>query len=275
MDWTDEAIVLAVRAHGEGAAIVHLLTRDHGRHAGLVHGGAGRSKRATVEIGNRVHAVWRARLAEHLGTLALEATHHYAAALLDDGARLAAMASACAVADGALPEREPHPALYTGTCALLDLLENAPDEIWPAAYIRWELGLLAELGYGLDLRHCAVTGTGDDLVWVSPRTGRAVSRSAGEPYRDKLLALPVFLGGAPAIDGPTDDVDDVDDADDADDAGEIAAGLALAGHFLAAQVFAPFNRPPPPARDRLVSRLTAALRPPLVAVVPDENDGED
>ena len=243
MDWTDDAIILAVRQHGEGAAIVHLLTRLQGRHAGLVHGGAGRSKRATVEIGNRVHAAWRARLAEHLGTLALEATHFHAAALLDDPARLAAMASACAVADAALPEREPHPALFTGTCALLELLETAPDEIWPLAYIRWELGLLAELGYGLDLGQCAATGTSDDLLYVSPRTGRAVSRSAGAPYRDRLLALPGFLGGAEAADGSA--------AGDSD----IAAGLALTGHFLAAQVFAPFNRPPPPARDRLVARL--------------------
>jgi DNA repair protein RecO (recombination protein O) len=256
MEWTDEAIVLAARPHGEGAAIVSLLTRGQGRHAGLVHGGAGRSKRAVVEVGNRVHAVWRARLAEHLGSLTLEATHFHAAALLDDAARLAAMASACAVADAALPEREPHPALYTGTCALLDLLEKAPDEIWPAAYVRWELGLLAELGYGLDLAKCAATGSTDDLAWVSPRTGRAVSRAAGAPYREKLLALPVFLGGRP-------------EADDGPD-GDIAAGLALTGHFLAAQVFAPFNRPPPPARDRLVARLVRSGR---AADTPEETGG--
>jgi DNA repair protein RecO (recombination protein O) len=246
MDWTDEAIILAVRPHGEGAAIVHLLTHGQGRHAGLVHGGASRSKRATVEVGNRVHAVWRARLAEHLGTLALEATHFHAAALLDDPARLAAMASACAVADAALPEREPHPGLFTGTCALFELLESAPDEVWPSAYVRWELGLLAELGYGLDLGRCAATGASDDLLYVSPRTGRAVSRAAGAPYRDKLLALPAFLGGA------------MENREATDDESEIAAGLALTGHFLAAQVFAPFNRPPPPARDRLVARLVRA-----------------
>jgi DNA repair protein RecO (recombination protein O) len=240
MEWTDEAIVLAVRPHGEGAAIAQLLTHERGRHAGLVHGGAGRSKRATVEVGNRVHATWRARLDEHLGTLALEATRFHAAALLDDPLRLAALASACAVAEGALPEREPHPALFTGTCALLGLLETAPVAVWPAAYVRWELGLLGELGYGLDLSRCAATGTTEELVWVSPRTGRAVSRAAGEPYRDKLLALPGFLVNREA----------------GDPADEIAAGLALTGHFLAAQVYAPFNRPPPPARDRLVARLT-------------------
>lgn len=244
MEWNDEAIILAVRPHGEGAAIVHLLTRSHGRHAGLVHGGSSRSKRAVVEVGNRVQATWRARLAEHLGTMTLEATHFHAAALLDEPARLAAMSAACAVADAALPEREPHPALYTGTCALLDLLEGADREIWPAAYIRWELGLLAELGFGLDLARCAATGSTGDLAWVSPRTGRAVSRTAGEPYRDKLLALPAFLGGMPA-----------EESSDEDD-GEFAAGFALTGHFLAAQVFAPFNRPPPAARDRLVTLLT-------------------
>jgi DNA repair protein RecO (recombination protein O) len=243
MEWTDEAIVLATRPHGEGAAIAHLLTRAQGRHAGLVHGGAGRSKRATVEIGNRVHATWRARLAEHLGTLTLEATHFHAAALLDDAARLAALTAACAVADTALPEREPHPALYAGTCALLGLLESAGDTVWPAAYVRWELGLLGELGFGLDLTRCAATGASDDLAWVSPRTGRAVSRAAGEPYRDQLLPLPAFLvGGAPAGEG-------------AGEPAEIAAGLALTGHFLAAQVYAPFNRPPPAARDRLVALL--------------------
>ena len=254
MDWTDEAIVLAVRPHGEGAAIVHLLTRAQGRHAGLVHGGAGRSKRATVEVGNRVHAAWRARLSEHLGTLTLEATHFHAAALLDDPARLAALASACAVADAALPEREPHPALFTGTCALFDLLESAPDEVWPAAYIRWELGLLGELGFGLDLSRCAATGLSDDLRYVSPRTGRAVSGTAGEAYRDRLLALPVFLGGVPASEPP-------------DDPSDIARGLALTGHFLAAQVFAPFNRPPPGARDRLVARLGG--RPAVTGDAPE------
>jgi DNA repair protein RecO (recombination protein O) len=254
MDWTDEAIVLAVRPHGEGAAIVHLLTRGLGRHAGLVHGGSGRSKRATVEVGNRVHAAWRARLSEHLGTMTLEATHFHAAALLDDPARLAALASACAVADAALPEREPHPALYTGTCALFELLESAPDAVWPAAYIRWELGLLAELGFGLDLSRCAATGLSNDLRYVSPRTGRAVSGEAGEAYRDRLLALPVFLGGVSAEGQPDNG---------------IASGLALTGHFLAAQVFAPFNRPPPPARDRLVARL--AMRGLAVFGAPDDD----
>ncbi len=243
MDWTDDAIVLAARPHGEGAAIVQLLTRAHGRHAGLVHGGAGRSKRATVEVGNRVHATWRARLAEHLGTMTLEATHFHAAALLDDPARLAALSAACAVAEGALPEREPHPALFAGMCALLDVLEAGSDAVWPAVYVRWELGLLGELGYGLDLTHCAATGASDDLLYVSPRTGRAVSRAAGEPYRDRLLALPGFLAGRTAGDMATGG------------RGEIADGLALTGHFLSVQVYAPFNRPPPPARDRLVALL--------------------
>ncbi len=242
MEWTDEAFVLAARRHGEGAAVAQLLTREHGRHAGLVHGGGSASKRALVEPGNRVQATWRGRLPEHLGRLTIEVERPYAAALMDDPARLAALAAACSVAEIALPEREPHPALFLATEALLNSLAETSDEIWPAVYIRWELGLLSEIGFGLDLSTCAATGQTDDLVFVSPRTGRAVSRAAGAPYEDKLLRLPAFLA-------PTEGAEITVSQSD------IRDGLRLTAYFLARHVFDPLNRPLPSARDRLTDLL--------------------
>jgi len=250
MDWTDQGIVLAARKHGESALIVQLLTRAHGRHAGLVRGGAGRRLRGIYQPGNAVTARWRGRLAEHLGSFVCEPGTSHAAALLDDPPRLAALSAACAVAEAALPEREPHVAVYEGFLALLDALDRADrDEaadksaaLWGEVYVRWELGLLSELGYGLDLTSCAATGRNDELAYVSPRTGRAVSLSAGEPFRDRLLALPPFLAGrgpgAPA---------------------EIRDGLLLSGHFLERHVFAPLDRSSPPARARLLERLASDL----------------
>lgn len=244
MEWTSEAFVLAARRHGEGAAVVQLLTRDHGRHAGLVHGGGSSSKRALVEPGNRVQAAWRGRLPEHLGTLTLEVERQYAATLMNDPKRLAALSSMCAVAEAALPEREPHPAMFHATEALLESLAETPDDVWPAIYIRWELGLLGELGFGLDLSTCAATGQSHDLVFVSPRTGRAVSREAGAPYEDKLLRLPAFL--TPAQGSATSLTN-----------GDIRDGVRLTRYFLARQVFDVMNRPLPSARDRLTDLLEA------------------
>jgi len=230
MDWTDEAIVISSRKHGESSAIVTLLTRAHGRHAGLVRGGAGRGGRGLYQPGNTVTAHWRARLAEHLGSLTCEPLRSHAAGLLDRAGALAALSSACALAETVLPEREPHPAVYEATLALLEALAG---ERYAEQYVRWELALLAELGFGLDLARCAATGANDGLIFVSPRTGRAVSAAAGEPYRDKLLALPAFLlaeGSAPTAD--------------------LIAGLALTGHFLDRCVFAPEGRTMPQARAR-------------------------
>ncbi|MCC6918630.1 MAG: DNA repair protein RecO, partial [Alphaproteobacteria bacterium] len=177
MEWAEEAIVLAARRHGESDAIVAVLTRGHGRCAGLVRGGAGRRAGPVLQPGNRIAARWRARLEGHLGTLAAELVHGHAARFLDDPDRLAALSAAAAVADLALPEREPHPRAFDGFVGLLAALEA--DTGWAAAYVRWELDLLAELGFGLDLARCAATGTEADLVYVSPRSGRAVSRAAG------------------------------------------------------------------------------------------------
>lgn len=244
MEWQDEGIVLAARRHGESALIVELLTREHGRHAGLVRGGQGRKLRTVCQIGNRVAAQWKARLAEHLGALDCELLHGHAARVIDDPARLACLAAAAAVAAAALPEREPHPRLFAGLSGLLGSLDA--DHGWAVLYVEWELMLLAELGFGLDLSRCAATGSTADLVYVSPRSGQAVSAEAGAPYRAKLLKLPRFLL-TPVIEAAPAPQDVLD-------------GLALTGHFLEARVFAPHGREMPPARARFVDLLTRLAR---------------
>jgi DNA repair protein RecO (recombination protein O) len=180
---------------------------------------------------------YRARAADQLGSARLEPVGEGPSALFDDSLALAGLAAAAAVVGAALPEREPHPGVFLAFEALVGALTD--EDIWPAVFVRFETGLLADLGFGLDLSTCAVTGEADNLVWVSPRTGRAVSAAAGEPYRDRLLALPPFLLSAQSRLAP----------------GDIAAGLALTGHFLETCVFAPLNRPLPPARERLLDRL--------------------
>jgi DNA repair protein RecO (recombination protein O) len=240
MEWSDRGIVLAARVHGENNAIVTLLTRERGRHAGLVRGGTGRRLKGVLQPGNTVQARWRGRLAEHLGTFTVEAERAAPAGFIEDAERLTCLSSACAMAERALPERHPYGPLFDGFLALLDALA-APGSHWGAVYVRWELGLLEQLGFGLDFSECAVTGGNDALVWVSPRSGRAVCASAGEPYRDKLLALPGFLVGGP--DGGPE---------------EVLAGLRLTGHFLERHLFVHDAGGPPPARERFVSRMARA-----------------
>jgi DNA repair protein RecO (recombination protein O) len=236
MEWRDPGFVLSARRHGESAVIVELLTREHGRHAGLVRGGQSPKRRAVLQPGNEVAAVWRGRLSEHLGSLSCELARAHAARILDDPDRLAGLSAATALVSAALPERESHPDVFASFAQLLSALDSATD--WPAYYISWECGLLAALGFGLDLGRCAVTGVTTDLAYVSPRTGRAVSRAAGLPYRDKLLALPDFLWReAPAGDD------------------QIALGFVLTGHFLMHHVFAPQGRALPAARSRLAERM--------------------
>ena len=194
MNWSDEAIVLSVRPHGETAAVVELLTREHGRHLGLVHGGRSRRMRPTLQTGNHVDVTWKSRLAEQLGHYAIELRRGFAgeAMGLADPARLAAL-STLAMLARLLPERDPHPALYEVSLFVLGFFDDA--SVWPALMVRWELALLSELGFGLDLSECAATGANDHLVYVSPKSGRAVSASAGEPYKERLLELPGFLAG--------------------------------------------------------------------------------
>lgn len=236
MDWSDHGIVLSARPHGESAVILSLLTEDHGRHAGLVRGGRGGRSRGTYQLGNVVHATWRARLDEHLGNYTCELVNATSALLLDDALRLAALSSACAVTDAVLPEREPHQRIYTSLLTFLGGL-SGPD--WAAGYVRWEIELLADIGFGLDLTSCAATGQTEDLVYVSPKTGRAVSADAGAPYRDKLIALPGFLTAKAEMPGQTD----------------IVAGLALTGYFLERHLFDNLHARMPSARQVLLDRL--------------------
>jgi DNA repair protein RecO (recombination protein O) len=239
MDWSDRGIVLSARKHGETSLIVQLLTEQHGRHAGLVRGGASSRARGLYQPGNLLAAHWRARLAEHLGNYVCELITGSAARLLDNGGKLAALSSACALAEAALPEREPHGDIFAGFSALIAALAAAPVAGgWAQHYVRFELGLLGSLGFGLDLGRCAATGANDNLAYVSPKTGRAVSLSAGEAWRDKLLPLPPFLL-----------------ADVAPEPGEVAQGLALTGYFLERHVFEPQGKGLPAARVRLAERF--------------------
>ena len=250
VEWSDEAVILAARPHGESDLVVQLLTRTRGRHAGLAKGGQSKRQRGQHEPGTRVAATWKARLSDHLGYLVCEARGSALGALMDRPGPLAALSSALALAERALPEREPHPAAYEGLLALLGALES---EHWGEATVLWELQLLGELGFGLDLSACAAGGDNDQLAYVSPRTGRAVSLSAGEPWRERLLALPGFLIGR-GQGGPR----------------EILQGLALTGHFLEQTVFHPQDRPLPPARQRLHARFAeeAAITPPPASESP-------
>lgn len=235
MDWRDEAVLLGFRRHGESSALVSLFTAAHGRHKGLVRGATSKRLRGVLMPGNRLHVTWRARLEEHLGTVTVELEDAHAARLMDAPGRLAALGAACALIDRGLAEREPHPALYLATVALMHDLDG-PD--WAAAYVRWELALLAELGYGLDLSVCAATGASEDLAYVSPKSARAVSRRAGAPHAAKLLALPDFLAKGQGAGVP-----------------DIAAGLTLTGYFLERCFADLIAKPLPDARARLAARL--------------------
>jgi DNA repair protein RecO (recombination protein O) len=239
MEWHDRAFVLNARRHGESAAIVELLTAEHGRHAGLVRGGQSPKLRAVLQPGNEVAAVWRGRLSEHLGTVACELVRSHAAGMLDDPDRLAGLTAAASLVAAALPEREPSPDVFASFGSLLRALDSAAE--WPARYVGWERDLLAGLGFGMDLGRCAVSGVTTDLAYVSPRTGRAVSRAAGLPYRDKLLVLPGFLW-----------------RDEPVDRGQIEIGMRLTEHFLVHHVFAPQGRALPAARARLAERMRRA-----------------
>jgi DNA repair protein RecO (recombination protein O) len=237
-EWRDEGALIGVRPHGETSIIAEVFTARHGRHLGVVRGGTSRRLAPVLQPGAQLDLTWRARLDAHLGAFTVEPLAARAAALMGDRRALAALASIGALLSFALPEREPHPALYARTVALLDALGGAP--AWPAAYLRWELCLLEEMGFGLDLARCAVTGGTQDLAYVSPRTGAAVSRAGAGDWAERLLPLPPVLRGLDPA-GPD----------------EIAEGLRTTGHFLDRWLAAALgDRPLPAARGRLVALLS-------------------
>jgi DNA repair protein RecO (recombination protein O) len=241
MQWSDTAFVLGTRRHGESALIVELLTRERGRHAGLVRGGQSPRRRALLQPGNEIAVTWRGRLTEHLGTLDCELLAPHVARFLDDPDRLAALNAAVELLLAALPEREPHPDCHASFSMLLSALESTAVSItdWAPAYVVWECDLLAGVGFGLDLARCAVSGTNQDLAYVSPRTGRAVSRETGASYKDRLLPLPEFLWRPGVSATPAD----------------IVAGLNLTRHFLLRHVLEPQGKRLSEARERLFERL--------------------
>ena len=251
MEWEAPAIVLDARPFGEGDAVVTLMTEAHGLHRGLVRGGNSRASAATWQPGNLVMVRWVARLADQLGNFTGELVHAGAAMVMDDALAMAMLSSLCAVAEGALPEREPHPRVFG---LLLSLVPRMPlGSVMLPDIVRWEAALLSDLGYGLDLSTCALTGEVFDLAFVSPRTGRAVTAAASATWQHRLLKLPGFLTGA---------------------AGSVPAdwrdGLHLTGYFLARDAFGHHNRDLPQARRMLYNRV-AALAEPL----PDPTEPQD
>lgn len=236
MDWQGEGYILSVRKHGETSAIIEVFTREQGRHLGLVRGGVSRRLRPVLQVGNYVQLEWRARLSEHLGYFTVEALSARAAELMEDRLSLAGLNALCAMTCATLPEREAQAAIYDAFDVVLQNLDK-PD-IWPALFVRWEAGVLTAMGYGLDLSTCAATGVQERLTHVSPRSGRAVSEAAAEPYKDKMLALPAFLKGESGL--CAQDIED---------------GFALTGYFLETRLQWGVNRTLPEARRRMIDRL--------------------
>jgi DNA repair protein RecO (recombination protein O) len=245
VEWTDEAIVLGVRRHGEANAILELMTRGHGRHLGLVRGGSGTRMRPVLQPGNSVSAVWRARLDEHLGHYAVEGLRLRAGGLLTDSHALYGITHLAALVR-LLPERDPHPMVYSALEAIVDHLGEAG--FAASLVVRFELLMLTELGFGLDLGRCAATGETSDLIYVSPKSGRAVSRDAGEAWQHKLLRLPTFLLG---------------EEDESPPAAEVDSGFALTGFFLSRYVLEPRGLLLSDARTHFIAAVTRAL--PAVA----------
>jgi DNA repair protein RecO (recombination protein O) len=235
MQWIDDGIVLGTRVHGEGSVILELYTRDHGRYLGLVRGGRSRRSQPVLQPGNTLHATWHARLDEHLGNFAVEPVLSRAARLMETRAGVSGITLLAALAR-LLPERDPHPGLYEALTLIADILPDG--ELAAPLIVRFELAILQELGFGLDLSECAATGETADLVYVSPKSARAVSRAAGEPWKDRLLALPAFLRGETGVSGD-----------------DIHAGFRLTGYFLSRHVFEPRGLALPDAREAFIRTL--------------------
>jgi len=242
--WTDQGIVLSARPHGEGGAVVALLTQENGRHAGYVHGGMSSKKRSIIEPGSQVNAEWSSRTTDALGSYTLEPERGLSPEIMQSSLRLAALLSACSMCDAALPEREGHAGLYHGLIALMDALEG---EHWGISYIMWEISLLRELGFRLELDKCAGDGDVNTLAYVSPKTGRAVSKAQAAPYKEKLLELPHFLRPAEARGVEAGEPEDV------------YTGLKMTAHFLEHWVFNHHTKGVPEPRLLLQERFEKSL----------------
>ncbi len=242
MEWQDDAIVLSAARYGESDALLEVMTAGHGRARGFVKGGSGRRQRANLQAGNQLSVKWYARLETNLGRFTPELVHSPLGAMMGSGERLAALSAITAVVLSSMPEREVHPDIYHGLKAVCELLEE--DEggpvLWAGALARLELAILSELGYGLDLSSCAATGSTENLIYVSPKSGHAVSEVAGLPYKEKLLSLPAFLVGGKMAEA---------------DLSDVRAGLILTGYFLDRNVWVVRGRGQPPARERFIASL--------------------
>ena len=241
MEWSDDGIILKVTRHGESDVVLDALTPANGRWCGYVKGGAGRRKRGELQPGNSVRLNWRSRIEENLGRYTTEPLHSPLGIIMQDPFRLAAMTAACATLQSCLSEREPHPEIFQAFKAYMILIEDEDCQPSDAAItlVKLELGLLAELGFGLDLSECAATGVRDNLTYVSPKSARAVSADAGQPYHDKMLTLPAFLIDEQASCATED----------------ILAGMALTGYFLHRNIWHVQGQDVPPARGRFVGYL--------------------
>ena len=239
MEWRDEGVIVGVRSHGETSAIAEILTAEHGRCLGMVRGGRSRHMRPVLQPGNLVMVTWRARLEEHMGAFQLEPLSLKAGFILAHPLRLAGLNTLMAMAQ-MMPEREPHPRLYNAAHVVLSQMED--DAVWPALLVRWEMGLLDELGFGLDLSRCASTGQNDDLAYVSPRSGKAVSKAAGQPYHERLFLLPAFLNGAEGF-----------------AVSDVLEGFKLTGFFLERHIYGPRQIQMPQARAWLCESLKERL----------------
>ena len=260
MQWNDSGLILTIRKHGENSVIIHAFTREHGRCSGLVRGGVGRRLRGILQPGNEVDLTWRSRLADQLGAFTVELRKSRASSLFDAPDALAGASSALALLDIVLPEREAHEALFEATLLLFDALADQP-EIWPLLLARWELGLLSEIGYGLDLTRCAATGVTHGLIYVSPKSGRAVSAEAGAPYREKLLPLPAYLGARSL------DQEAAEEATPAD----MLGGLALTGYFIGKFMGEHHPNVHLSARERMLSALRRRHAPQTGAKIPESD----